>query len=333
MISFERIDMKDMNWEEIPEIGELNIFQSLPWINFLSTVHKIEPVILTVKSNEQICGYFFGLIVKKFGLRILGSPFRGWMTYFMGFNLKPTVSLNEVLQAFPAFVFGQLKCHYLEIMDRCWNGDAGVDLRYKVDHLPWFALDLVPNEDAIFARMKDTGRRGIRKAIKSGVIIEEANDLDFADDYFAQFQAVMSNKALQPSYGLERVQQLIKDIFPTGSLLLLRARNPNGHCIATGIFLILNNTAIYWGGASWKQYQSLHPNDLILWQAMKTLKGRGAQILYLGGEAEQFKLKFGSVDAQIYRLRKANNFLLDRVLQFAAFSTNPRYRNLVLRKI
>jgi hypothetical protein len=114
---------------------------------------------------------------------------------------------------------------------------------------------------------------------------------------------------------------------------LLRARDFDGHSIATGIFLILNNTAIYWGGASWKRHQSLHPNDLIMWQAMKTLKGRGAQILYLGGEAEQFKLKFGSVDAKIFRLRKANSFLLDRVLQLAASSSNPRYRNLFLRKI
>jgi hypothetical protein len=251
----------------------------------------------------------------------------------MGFNLKPTVALNVVLQAFPPYVFNQLKCHYLEIMDPCWHGNAGIDLNYKVDHLPWFALDLVPSEDTIFARMKDTGRRGIRKAIRSGVTIEEASDLDFANDYFGQYQEVMSNKSLQPPYGLKRVRQLIRDIFPTGSLLLLRARNSEGHCIATGIYLNNNKTAIYWGGASWKQYQSLHPNDLIMWQAIKTLKGRGAEILHLGGEADQFKLKFGSVDAQIFRLRKANNFLLDLLLHLASFSTNPRYRNFVLRKI
>jgi hypothetical protein len=332
MISFERIDMKDVDWGKISEFGELNIFQSLPWLNYLSTVHRAEPVILSVKSHEQICGYFFGLIVKKFGLRILGSPFRGWMTYFMGFNLKPNISLNEVLQAFPPFVFDHLKCHYLEIMDPCWNGEAAMDLKYKVDHLPWFALDLVPSEDTLFAKMKDTGRRGIRKAIKSGVIVEEASDLGFADDYFAQFQEVMSNKSLHPAYGLERVRQLVRDIFPTGSLLLLRARDPEGRCIATGIFLNLNKTAIYWGGASWRQYQSLHPNELIMWQAMKTLKGRGAQILYLGGEAEQFKLKFGSVDANIFRLRKANSFLLDHVLHLASFR-QPPLQEFILRKI
>lgn len=333
MISFERIEMKDVDWGKMSEIGEINIFQSLPWLNFLSTIHRIEPVILSVKSNEQICGYFFGLIVKKFGLRILGSPFRGWATYFMGFNLKPNVSLNEVLQAFPPFVFGQLKCHYLEIMDPCWNGDSGMDLQYKVDHLPWLALDLAPSEDTIFARMKTTGRWSIRRAIKSGVIIEEASDLDFADDYFAQYQEVMSNKSLQPPYNLERVRQLIRDIFPTGSLLLLRARNQEGSCIATAIFLNLNDKAIYWGGASWRQYQSLHPNELVMWEGLKTVKRRGAQILYLGGEAEQYKLKFGSTDAQIFRLRKANNFLLDNVLHLATLSNNRRYRNIFLRNI
>jgi len=333
MISFERIDIKDVEWRKISGIGNSNVFQTLPWLSFLSTTHSAEPVILSVKSNKQICGYFFGLIVKKAGLRILGSPFRGWATYFMGFNLQPDISQKEVLYSFPPFVFKKLKCHYLEITDPCLKSDTVPELQYKIDHLPWFAIDLVPSEEAIFANMKDTGRRGIRKAIKSGVVIEEADDLSFADDYFAQYQEVMSNKSLLPPYGLERVRQLIRDIFPTGSLLLLRAKNPEGDCIATGIFLNFHKIAIYWGGASWRQYQPLHPNDLVMWQAIKTLKSQGAKILHLGGEAEQFKLKFGSSDAQIFRLRKANNPVLGNLLSLVEFSTSSRYRNWFLRKI
>jgi len=70
-----------------------------------------------------------------------------------------------------------------------------------------------------------------------------------------------------------------------------------------------------------------------MWEAMKAVKRQGAQILHLGGEAEQYKLKFGSTDAQIFRLRKASNFLLENTLQLAARATNPRYRNVLLRNI
>jgi hypothetical protein len=333
MISFERIDIKYVDWGKVSEIGNSNIFQTLQWLNHLSTTHSAEPVILSVKSCEQTCGYFFGLIVKKLGLRILGSPFRGWSTYFMGFNLDPNTSQKEVLHHFSDFVFKQLKCHYLEITDPCLNADIVDELPYNVDHLPWLALDLVRDEETIFTKMKDTGRRGSRKAIKNSVIIEEATDLGFAEDFFLQYQDIMSHKSLVSPYGLERVQKLIQDIYPTGSLLMLRAKNSEGYCIATGIFLNLNKTAVYWGGASWKQYQSLHPNDLIMWQAIKTLKSRGAKVLHLGGEAEQFKLKFGSLDAQMFRLRKANNIILDNFLNLVALSANPRYRNWFLRKL
>jgi lipid II:glycine glycyltransferase (peptidoglycan interpeptide bridge formation enzyme) len=219
------------------------------------------------------------------------------------------------------------------LVDPCLRNGETAGLSYKVEHLPWFALDLTPSEDALFANMKDTGRRGIRKAIKSGVSIEEASDIGFADEYYAQYQEVMSNKSLSPTYELEIVQKIIEHIYPTSSLLLLRARNPDGLCIATALFLVFNKLAIFWGGASWNQYQSLHPNDLIIWYAMKILKSKGAHVLHLGGEAEQFKIKFGSTDAQLLRLRKAKNLLLDGLLDIATSSKSIRYRNWLLRRL
>lgn len=333
MITFERIEMKDVDWNVANSFGEINIFQTQAWFDFLLNTQKLEPVVVIVKEDGHVQGYFFGLITNKFGLRILGSPFRGWMTYFMGFNLSPKIARIDVLKYFPSYVFKQLKCHYVELVDPRNNTDEATGLSFRVEHLPWFALDLTSSEDDLFANMKDTGRRGIRKAIKSGVTVEEASDIGFADEYYAQYQEVMSDKSLTPTYELEFVRKLIEQIYPINSLLLLRARDPNGLCIATGLFLILGNIAVFWGGASWKQYQSMHPNELIIWNAMKILKARGAHVLQLGGEAEQFKLKFGSTDAQIFRLMKAKNPLLDRILEIATSPTSIRYRNWFLRRI
>jgi hypothetical protein len=334
MISFEQVDPKEIDADMLMRIGGVNVFQTPPWLRLIADLHDAEPIMAKVKGDQGTCGYFSGLLVKKYGLRILGSPFRGWATYFMGFNLMPEVSRQEVLRAFPAFVFRQLGCHYLEIIDPCFLKEMGRGSPYHVEHLPWFALDLTPDEDGMFANMKDTGRRGVRKALKSGVSVEEASDPEFADDYYSQYKEVMAKQSLLPVYEVEVVRRLIRDLFPTGSLLLLRARNPEGLCIATALFLILNKTAIYWGGASWQEYQQLHPNELIIWQAMKTAKKRGAETLHLGGEAEQFKLKFGSHDAAIYRLKRARNIFLDTaLLVFSGISENSRFRNWFIRKI
>lgn len=104
MITFERIDIQSMNWNLPASIGEMNVFQSAEWLSFLCKKQNLEAVIAAVKEDGQLQGFFFGLIAEKFGLRILGSPFRGWTTYFMGFNLRAGVSRQKVLAAFPDFV-------------------------------------------------------------------------------------------------------------------------------------------------------------------------------------------------------------------------------------
>jgi CelD/BcsL family acetyltransferase involved in cellulose biosynthesis len=140
--------------------------------------------------------------------------------------------------------------------------------------------------------MTSACRRCIRKAEKEGVTIEEADDLAFADDYYAQLQDVFAKQSLVPSYGVERVRELIRNLQPTGRLLLLRATKPGGKCIATGIFPALNDTMYFWGGASWRSDQILRPNEAIMWYAMRYWKQRGVTTCDLGGGAE-YKRKYG----------------------------------------
>jgi hypothetical protein len=333
MISFERIDVNTVPWDQVTDIDGVNVFQTLPWLDFLQKNQKVEPVVVVVKSDGLLQGYFMGLITKKYGLKILGSPFRGWGTYFMGFSLKPEVSHREVLQAFPQFVFGDLKCHYFEIIDPNLKSEEWEGLSYQVEHLPWYALDVSKSEDELFATMKHACRNCIRKAIKSGVVIEEATDPGFADEYYAQYQEVMARQSLAPTYGVEFVRQMIEHLLPTGNLFLLRARNAEGICIATGIFLFLNKTAVFWGAASLREHQALRPNELLAWYGMKKVKARETRELHLGGECDHYKEKFGSYDAQMFRLSKAKTRSLEGVLKMVLSLKNPNFRNWMLRKM
>ena len=81
---------------------------------------------------------------------------------------------------------------------------------------------------------------------KSGVTIEEASDEDFAEEYYDQLKDVFGKQGLVPTYDLARVRQLIKHLRPTGRLLLLRARNAEGRCIATGIYPAMNRLSHFW---------------------------------------------------------------------------------------
>jgi hypothetical protein len=87
-----------------PTGARSNIFTSPEWVEFVAATQKAEPVVARVLRGEEQVGWFTGLVVRRFGIRILGSPFAGWMTGPMGFDLDPGVSRREAAQALIRFV-------------------------------------------------------------------------------------------------------------------------------------------------------------------------------------------------------------------------------------
>lgn len=333
MIGFKREDINTFQWKSIEELGEVNVFQTLPWIKFLSKSQGLEPIILAVFSDATFVGYFTGLIVNKFGLRMFGSPLRGWSSYFMGSNLSPIVSRNEVLRALPRYVFKELRCHYMEIIEPRLKPDELDGLPYKVEHLSWFSIDLTQCEEELLANMAHSGRNCIRKSIKSGVVIEETKDISFLDEYYAQHMEVMKRQSLLPIYSLDALRYMVEELLPTGDMLLLRAIIPGGPCIATGIFLCKNDLGMFWGAASCREYQHLRPNEPLAWVGMQKLKAKGIRVLNFGGECQQYKEKLGCRDANLYRLMKAKNPILERAIGLVTSKQDPRFKNWAARRL
>ena len=295
MLAFESLNLETFPWKDVHELlPGRTLFQSRAWLNFLKATQKGDPVLAELRNGATIAGYFTGMVVRKFGLRILGSPFPGWSTSYMGFNLKPGVCKHSALDALKRFAFRELHCAHLEFMDRTLSEGEIADCGLQWTPFNGFEVDLTAEEEAILGSFKDPCRRAIRKAMRSGVMVEETQgDPAFVEEYYTQLVDVFAKQNLVPTYGIDRVQELVRHIQPTGNLLLLRARDSGGQSIATGIFLFISPTTMYfWGGASWRSYQTLRPNDLLMWTAMKLGKARGMQIMDLGGSGE-YKKKFG----------------------------------------
>jgi hypothetical protein len=302
---FERVDPRSDDWKvNIDVYQDRTIFQTPAWLAFLSETQNAEPVVAALREGHQIVGYFTGLIVRKFGFKILGSPFRGWTTDYMGLTLSTEVSRRDAMQALFDFAFEELGCSHVEMMDRHLTvaDIEGLDVQYDV-YLS-YEIDLAQSEEKLFANMTSACRRCIRKADRNGIIIEEAKDPAFADEYYAQLQDVFAKQALVPTYGIERVRRLIAHLHPTGNLLLLRARDKNGRCIATGIFPHLNGVMHFWGGASWRQHQHLRPNEALQWHAMRIGKQKGLRIYDMGGGVG-YKKKYAGYEIQVPWVRKS----------------------------
>jgi hypothetical protein len=268
------------------------VFQTKAWLDFIAGTQGARPVLARVLAGDRPVGSFVGLIVSKLGLRILGSPLPGWTTSYMGFSVAPEVSRPELVRALLRYGFDTLRCQHVHVMDRTVSVEDCQSLGLRHRLYRGFEVDLTGSDDGLLARMTSACRTAIRKAEKSGVRVEEARDGDFADEYYAQLGEVFGKQGLVPMYSVERVRELIRHLQPTGMLLLLRARDAHGRCVATGIFPAAHDCMYFWGGASWRAHQHLRPNEALQFHAMRYWRDRGITRYDMGGDGE-YKRKYG----------------------------------------
>ena len=317
MLTLHRARPQDADWMRMDAMTDRVVFQTREWLEFVATTQRAEPMLAVVRDRGVDVGYFTGLIIKRFGVRILGSPFPGWATDYLGFNLAVGVNRRDAAEALITFAFGPLRTLHVELCDRYLRREDLEGSRYTSDcsHRT-FVVDLTGDESDVFARMTSACRRAVRRGAKVGVQVEVARSLSFADEYFEQLQGVFARQSLVPTYNAQLVRQLIRHLEGTGRLLLLRARDPAGRPIATGIFLAFNETAHFWGGASIREQQILRPNEAIFWYAMRWARQKGCSALDMGGGGE-YKRRYGAHELWVPRFRCSRIMMLS-ILRNAA---------------
>ena len=294
-IVLERLAYDPVAWEEIlAHYPEAEVFHSAGWLAFLAASQHAEPVVAIVRADGRPVGHFVGGIVRRFGVRILGSPMRGWGTESMGFLLDDESVRRGAADALVPFAFDVLGCLHIELSDRWLTTEQMEGSGYAVEEGSTYVIDLSQSEDDIFAQIRSNTRQYIRRAAKRGLTAEVASGPEFADEFHEQLRDVFASQGLVPTYDVERVRQLIVALEPTGQLLLLRIRAPDGACLSTSIFVGRNRTATAWGAAFFRKDAAAHPNEPLWWEAIRTWHERGAIRLDMGGRGG-YKEKFGGV--------------------------------------
>jgi CelD/BcsL family acetyltransferase involved in cellulose biosynthesis len=310
MLRLQRVEPTAALWADRAAYPDRLLFHTAEWLRFVAESQRAEPVLATITDGATTVGHFTGLVTKRYGLRILGSPMAGWTTSYLGFNLAPGVPRRAALEALLPFAFRRLGCAHLEIRDRGFvEADLeGLGMRWAA--APTAVIDLEPAEDALFGAMASACRRNIRKAQKSGVVIEEVTaDPTFADEFYDQLRDVFAKQNLVPTYSIERVRSLIRNLEPAGNLLLLRARDPQDRVIATAVLPWYHRTMYFWGGASYRQHQHLRPNEALIWHALRYAKARGVtEFDFVGGNA--YKAKYGAVNVPVPWARRSRSPLV-----------------------
>jgi hypothetical protein len=327
MLTLRSLDLEECDWDQMDAAPDRGVYQTREWLRFVAETQRAEPVVADVlDEGARPVGRFTGLIAKRWGVRVLGSPFPGWNSGPMGFNLFEHVDPRALGEALVAHAFGAWRCVHLELLDPAIGHDdiSAVGLKFSPHRT--YRLDLTRGEDEIFGGMSSACRRAIRKAGKNGVIVEEATGPGFADEHFAQLEDVFAKQSLKPNYDVERVRKLIDAMDGTGRLLLLRAVSPDSERIASGIFVGMNRVAFYWGGASWRAHQQLRPNEALMWHAIRHWKRLGVAELDLGGGTvegfAEYKRKFGPHELTIDYVRCSRFRIIATARDAAAAATS-----------
>jgi hypothetical protein len=296
MLEFRELPWHQVPWDRLDGFADRTVFQTRPWLEFIAETQNGTPVVAELRDGGALAGYFSGLFIRRLGMRILGSPFPGWTTPYIGFNLLPdTISRTQALEGLCHWAFKTMGCFHLEVSDWQFRDDGTPASGLEQEPSGTYESDLTQSEEELLRGMSDSCRWSIRKAKKLGVTVEEAAAEGFADEYYAQLIDVFAKQGLRPTYRVERVRALVRHVHPTGHLLLLRARSPEGRGIATGIFPGFNKWALDLGTASWRSEQRLRPNEALHWHAMRYWKRQGIKHLDWGGAGggAYYKEKYG----------------------------------------
>ena len=175
------LDIKNAN-------SNMTVFQTYPWVSFLEKNQNIEIVVLELKKDDKTLCYFTGGITRKFGLKILGSPFEGWLTCEMGFIKVSDFDLNEAIQTVKQYAFNTMGCFLVQIIDYSIDySDALKISECKLSTKKFLKIELDKNDEEIIEAFSKNGRRDVRAAFRKGATFKKVDfDYSFADKYYQQ---------------------------------------------------------------------------------------------------------------------------------------------------
>lgn len=287
----------NVDWDKIYSLKETIFYQTHDWVKFLIKAFDITPFVVAIGLDNEVVGYFIGMKMKKFGISIVGSPFEGWTTPYQGITMVREIPNNErviIYEQLIDFCFKGGYCLFLQFSD--WQLETedlqNTKLNYKLSHS--YKLDLSKEPEELLKSFKDKScRYSIKKAQKLGIIVEEAKSKEeFVDSYYSQLVDVFAKQRLKPTYSKERVMVMVNTLDESNELLLIEAREPETKkSIATVIYVMFNGLAFYWGAASYREYQKLCPNEILMYEAMKIAQKRGCTLLEMEG-IRKYKEKY-----------------------------------------
>lgn len=329
MYTFRNIPISSIDTNEFYSYPQKVPFTHLEWLEFVHQLKGAKPIVLSVQDNNgQDVGHFIGCTCRFLGIKVLGSPFWGWIGQHMGFDLKVEVDIPQLIDDLIDFSISELKVGYIQLTDFKIDYPDIVDCKHKlIDGERYLTcyVDLYKSKEELFKNLKSGYRTCIRKFEKDGGIIEEDYTDEFIEEHHRQLEHVFTRAGHKtPNYRQKMRLMFHSDKFSKGadeklgvySIKALLPVGPNGEMksVASSYYIHNGYMAMFASNASYSEYLKSCPNQALSWHAMMTFKEAGLHYLDMGGSGS-YKLNFTGGDWEprptiIYSKNKLNYTLI-----------------------
>ena len=298
------------------------------WLDFIISEVGGEFLGLCIKHRNGELHYFIGIAFKKYGVRIIGSPFPGWGTSYMGIVGNGVIS-GELISSLLGYLFNKFPMSYVEIISKLEVSRTAEIKGYEISQVDSLIIDLNKGIDNLYKNLKGDCRTFLRQfESKGGIISEERADLNFVNLFYKQLSQVFERQSMVPTHSYARIKNMLSYISTSEiDLLCLQAKDNDSKSIASAIFFGLNGTCFYWAGASTTDGQQFRPNESMIWYAIKHFEEKGYKSFDLMGERD-YKLKFSPNKTSYSRIVSANPKFLYKLyrLSYRAYLLINRFR-------
>ncbi len=281
-------------WDElILNFPDYTFFHTSDWAKVLQETYDFKPHYLSLTDSGRIKAILPLMEVNSLftGKRAVSLPFTDFCEPLIssGVNLKRL--RNRVMN-----YSKQKRFNSVEFRDSEVHLDNSIIIPAGYQHI----LDLNLREEDLFRNLSDNTRRNIRKAIRNRVTFEIDNSLSALEDFYNMncYTRRRHNLPPQPFKFFKNLYEIVL----TKNKGIICISKYKGKSVASAVFLLIGQKAIYKYGASLFEYQNIRPNNILMWETIKYLKDHGYKELNFGRtELEniglrRFKLGWGATE-------------------------------------
>ncbi len=265
---------QDPHWDDrLLRNGDFSFFHTSGWARVLGESYRYDPMYLMSGNGDRIDLLMPMMEVRSrlTGTRGVSLPY----TDFCPLLVRDKGALPSAIQAVIDHGI-ERKWKYAEWRSPEPLGPEKPSWAVFTTH----HIDLSPSEEALFAGLDDSNRRNIKKARKEGVVIRIDETGETLREFY-RLNCLTRKRHGLPPQPYRFFASVHEHLLSKGFGIIVSALH-EGRTIAASVFFQFGKRAIFKYGASEIRRQSVRPNNLVLWEALRWYRERGFESLHLG---------------------------------------------------